>query len=216
MVCQKEAHDDIDSALGETAKVSTPTWADHLYSCRYGYPTGSIELSIKELSSWKQTTGYFNGLGRADGQDPCPPGTRSGRVPDHRRFRRRAQGLEGAVGGHLPAYRRSSGCRRPAPAMWRSRWAMSSWGAGRETDGPTRRTAPQADAATGDPEPVGTSGHRAAHREPDRRATEDADPVEAPEAGGEDHEISEMAGADLAIGGGPGPGPRPRWRSPRV
>ena len=68
MVCQKEAHDDIDSALGETSKVSTPTWVDHLYSCRYGYPTGSIELSIKELSSWKQTTGYFNGLGAQMGK----------------------------------------------------------------------------------------------------------------------------------------------------
>jgi hypothetical protein len=68
MVCQKEAHDDIDSALGETATVSIPTWADHLYSCRYGYPTGSIELSIKELSSWKQTTDYFNGLGTRMGK----------------------------------------------------------------------------------------------------------------------------------------------------
>ncbi len=63
MVCEKEAHDDIDSALGETATVSTPTWVDHLYSCRYGYPAGSMELSIKELSSWKQTTDYFDGLG---------------------------------------------------------------------------------------------------------------------------------------------------------
>ncbi len=62
VVCQKEAHDDIDSALGVTATVSNPTWADHLYSCRYGYPTGSIALSIKELSSWKQTTAYFDGL----------------------------------------------------------------------------------------------------------------------------------------------------------
>lgn len=62
MVCQKEAHGDIDSALGETSEVSTPTWVDHLYSCRYGYPTGSIGLSIKELSSWKETTDYFNGL----------------------------------------------------------------------------------------------------------------------------------------------------------
>ncbi len=61
-VCQKEAHDDIDSALGETATVSTPTWVDHLYSCRYGYPTGSMELSIKELSSWEQTNAYFDGL----------------------------------------------------------------------------------------------------------------------------------------------------------
>ncbi len=62
MVCQKEAHAEIDSALGETSEVSTPTWVDHLYSCHYGYPTGSIALSIKELSSWEQTTGYFDQL----------------------------------------------------------------------------------------------------------------------------------------------------------
>jgi hypothetical protein len=62
VVCQKEAQTDINSALGERATVSTPTWVDHLYSCRYGYPSGSMELSIKELSSKDQTTAYFDGL----------------------------------------------------------------------------------------------------------------------------------------------------------
>lgn len=62
MVCEKEAQHDLTSALGETATVSTPTWADHLYVCRYAYPSGSMTLSIKELSSWSQTLAYFNGL----------------------------------------------------------------------------------------------------------------------------------------------------------
>jgi hypothetical protein len=61
-VCQKEARVDIASALGETATVSDPTWVDHLYSCRYSYPSGSMELSIKELSSWAETYAYFGML----------------------------------------------------------------------------------------------------------------------------------------------------------
>ena len=39
--------------------MSAPTWVDHLYSCQYGYPTGSMELSVKELSSWAQTAAYY-------------------------------------------------------------------------------------------------------------------------------------------------------------
>lgn len=62
-VCQKEAQRDIASALGETTTVSTPTWVDHLYSCRYTYPSGYYELSVKELSSWAQTYAYFRSLG---------------------------------------------------------------------------------------------------------------------------------------------------------
>jgi hypothetical protein len=62
-VCQQEAQVDIASALGEKAAVSTPTWVDHLYSCRYRYPSGSMILSIKELSSWAQTFAYFKSLG---------------------------------------------------------------------------------------------------------------------------------------------------------
>jgi hypothetical protein len=62
MVCAEEAQREIASALGETATVSTPTWVDHLYTCGYDYPSGSIRLSVKELSSWSQTTAYFHGL----------------------------------------------------------------------------------------------------------------------------------------------------------
>ena len=61
-VCAPEARNDIDSALGEKATVSRPTWVDHLYRCRYGYPTGSFVLSVKELSSWSQTLDYFHSL----------------------------------------------------------------------------------------------------------------------------------------------------------
>jgi hypothetical protein len=63
VVCAAEAQHDIASALGETATVSDRTWVDHLYSCIYGYPTGSMVLSVKELSSWAQTLAYFRMLG---------------------------------------------------------------------------------------------------------------------------------------------------------
>jgi hypothetical protein len=62
-VCSSEAQKDINEVLGVTAVVQTPTWVDHLYACRYTYPTGSMVLSVKELSSWAQTKGYFAALG---------------------------------------------------------------------------------------------------------------------------------------------------------
>ena len=67
-VCSDEAQADMNSALGETAQVSHPTWsaATHVYACTYDYPTstphGSFELSVKELSSWHETYAYFDAL----------------------------------------------------------------------------------------------------------------------------------------------------------
>jgi hypothetical protein len=63
MVCQRKVHGEINQVLGVTASVSDRTWVDHKYSCRYGYPNGSFELSVQELSSWPQTLNYFHGLG---------------------------------------------------------------------------------------------------------------------------------------------------------
>ena len=64
MVCRPEAQREIAEVLGEKAEqVSTPTWVDHLYSCRYEYTGGVMTLSVKELSSWAQTLAYFHGLG---------------------------------------------------------------------------------------------------------------------------------------------------------
>jgi len=54
------------SALGETAKVSTPTWIVQRYACTYGYPTstpaGSFDVSVKELSNWTDTYAYYDAL----------------------------------------------------------------------------------------------------------------------------------------------------------
>ena len=68
MICTDKAAQELDSALGVKATVSTPTWIDHLYSCRYGYPTGAMVLSVKELSSWGQTKSYFQQLARSMGR----------------------------------------------------------------------------------------------------------------------------------------------------
>ena len=64
MVCQPKAQGELAEVLGVKAVVGTPTWTDHLYSCRYQYADGSMVLSVKELSSWSQTLGYFHGLGQ--------------------------------------------------------------------------------------------------------------------------------------------------------
>jgi hypothetical protein len=63
VVCGSDAHEELDNALGLIGTVSSPTWVNHVYSCRYSYPTGSFTLSVKELSSWPETYAYFNGLG---------------------------------------------------------------------------------------------------------------------------------------------------------
>ncbi|MGO8870022.1 MAG: hypothetical protein ACLQPH_01225 [Acidimicrobiales bacterium] len=62
-VCVTEGPKDVGLALGVRATVSTPTWVDHLYTCRFDYSGPSMTLSVKELSSPEQTTAYFDSLG---------------------------------------------------------------------------------------------------------------------------------------------------------
>jgi len=60
MICQPEAADEIASAVGvKTSNPPTPTWSDHVYSCRYQYPSGVMVLSIKELPDEATTTAYY-------------------------------------------------------------------------------------------------------------------------------------------------------------
>jgi len=68
MICKPKARQEIASVLGEFATVSHPTWVHHLYSCQYSYPTGSMVLSVKELSSWAQTKTYFRTLAKQMGK----------------------------------------------------------------------------------------------------------------------------------------------------
>ncbi len=69
MVCATEARNAIASTLGisETRVVVHP-WVDHIYSCTYVYPKGSFTLSVKEVSSWKETADYYDSLARKYGQ----------------------------------------------------------------------------------------------------------------------------------------------------
>ena len=63
MICQTEAINDIADAIEvKSTRVTKPTWVDHVYSCTYVYPHGSIVLSVKEVSTAAETTAYFNSL----------------------------------------------------------------------------------------------------------------------------------------------------------
>ena len=64
MVCAKEASGEIAEVVGAKASLTSPTWADHLYSCGYRYREGTMVLSVKELSSWTQTYAYFDELAK--------------------------------------------------------------------------------------------------------------------------------------------------------
>lgn len=63
MICRTEAVQEIDSAVGVKAMVSSPAWSNHVYSCTYKYPSGSMQLSVKELPDLIQTGAYYHQLG---------------------------------------------------------------------------------------------------------------------------------------------------------
>ncbi|HEY4022498.1 MAG TPA: hypothetical protein VGM75_27660 [Pseudonocardiaceae bacterium] len=62
-VCAPDAQREIELSLSLrlTAPV-TPTWANHLYSCRYSYAVGGFTLSVKELSDQAATDAYYGFL----------------------------------------------------------------------------------------------------------------------------------------------------------
>ena len=73
MVCAPDAQSEIGASLGvQPVQVTTPTWIDHVYSCRYIFANGVIVLSVKELPNASATRRYFNGLGRRLGRRPQP------------------------------------------------------------------------------------------------------------------------------------------------
>jgi hypothetical protein len=70
MICSTEAQTDIAASLGIKAKVSAPAWADHVYSCDYNYPAGTIALSVKELDNAAETTKFYSALATKLGRRP--------------------------------------------------------------------------------------------------------------------------------------------------
>lgn len=73
MICRSEAHNEIDGAVGVQATVLSPVWRDHLYSCTYKYPSGSMGLSVKELPDLTQTGAYYRQLEARMGEAGAVP-----------------------------------------------------------------------------------------------------------------------------------------------
>ena len=132
MVCRPKAQREINEVLGVRATVSDPTWIDHKYSCRYGYPNGSFTLSVKELSSWSQTLTYFHGLGTQMGKTQTLANlgqgafrTSGGDVVVRKDWKVLLVNVSG-----LPP---NSAIRRRAQRTWPIRSPISSWAAGTAT-----------------------------------------------------------------------------------
>jgi hypothetical protein len=70
MICASEAKTEIAASIGVTAKVSKPTWADDVYSCKYVYPNGTVTLSVKELLNAAQTTAEYKTFATKLGKRP--------------------------------------------------------------------------------------------------------------------------------------------------
>jgi hypothetical protein len=63
MICESEAAGEISGRLGvKLSQPLTPTWSDHLYSCRYVYPSGVLAMSVKELADASATTAYYTSM----------------------------------------------------------------------------------------------------------------------------------------------------------
>jgi hypothetical protein len=70
MICSEEAQTDITASLGVKATVSTPTWVDDVYGCKYVYPSGTINLSVKELDNEAETTAMYKSFETKLGRRP--------------------------------------------------------------------------------------------------------------------------------------------------
>jgi hypothetical protein len=80
MICQTEVRGEIKQALGVTETRVAATWskARHLYSCTYVYPRGKIVLSVKEMSSERETTAYYDAVRKKFGTKNQIPGVGQG------------------------------------------------------------------------------------------------------------------------------------------
>ena len=73
MICQPEAQADIGVILGvQPTQVTTPTWVNHVYSCRYVYTNGVIVLSVREFPDASSTERYLDELAKRLGKRTKP------------------------------------------------------------------------------------------------------------------------------------------------
>ncbi len=60
IVCQYEAQEDIERVLGvAAAQVGPSTYANHVSSCRYRYPDGSFDLTVRDLPDPQATDALY-------------------------------------------------------------------------------------------------------------------------------------------------------------
>lgn len=79
MVCADEGQEEISTLVGlRPTRVETPTWTDHVYSCRYVYPDGAIVLSVHELPDALHTSQRAEELAAQRGNAGFQPGLGEG------------------------------------------------------------------------------------------------------------------------------------------
>jgi hypothetical protein len=89
MTCGPETATNVAMLMGlHTPAPTRATWADHLYTCTYRLPTGTLVLSVKDSPDVAAARGYFT---------------------DRRRALGRTQPLSGLDGLGLPAYENTTG-----------------------------------------------------------------------------------------------------------
>lgn len=60
MICTAETETDIVTVLGLTATpASASSWTDHVYTCTYSLPMGSLVLSVKQSADPAAAKAYF-------------------------------------------------------------------------------------------------------------------------------------------------------------
>jgi hypothetical protein len=65
MVCGPEIQKDVATVLAlSPAPTTTSTWIDHLYTCTYHLPSGTLVLSVKESSDLPSANAYFTAVQR--------------------------------------------------------------------------------------------------------------------------------------------------------
>ena len=63
MICEEDVRGEVFGLVGIQPKMPLKsTWKDHVYSCAYVYPGGTMTLSVKELGSKDETDAYFASL----------------------------------------------------------------------------------------------------------------------------------------------------------
>ncbi|MEV6012062.1 hypothetical protein AB0M29_35330 [Streptomyces sp. NPDC051976] len=73
LVCSYEAAEDIEGALGvSTTEPPKAVWSDHVNSCSYRYPSGTIRLSVEDLPDASAVTASFSAAQAAERASPLP------------------------------------------------------------------------------------------------------------------------------------------------